>query len=164
MADNLRERGVSVTLKRQGKDQPWIVFTGTVEEVRQDICAAVGIETQPTLARTVVQAQQAFETGVTPLLRASQEPPAPVEPKPAGDPVEAVVEALDGEVISIETTDDPWDEGPAEPTALKDPLIEAINAAESKAELRAVFLAHKDRFNEPEVTAAAKKRSEELSG
>lgn len=60
-----RDRGLSVTLKAQGKDRPWLVFTGKPQDIAEDIAQTLGYDSEDidglTVAQLVLKAQKEFE-------------------------------------------------------------------------------------------------------
>lgn len=170
------EAGMSVTLKRRESeryagDGSWLVFHGTPNEIQKAIWEAFGFDPNgdETLAETVLRAEREYR---------SQDSSKPRSLGAQKSAVDTVKDALDGEVISVEKTDPPfdpdpkktddvWADSPAEDNnaglgAGKDPLIEKIEAAGSKQELKVLWSQNQKAFEREEIKSAAAARAKAL--
>jgi hypothetical protein len=162
MTDETPENGagVTVTLKGgKGFEAPWLVFRGTPAEVRANIIEACQYNAEQVedwdLIQMTAQAASSFQAmnllvgrlGGPPLQAMTVAQDTPYA-GPAGDA------AWDAAGSTSGGNKPPWnDEKKGES---KDPLIAAIEAVGSKADLGMLWKDNKDRWAEPEVAAAAK--------
>lgn len=172
------QAGMSVTLKRRESeryagDGTWLVFHGAPNEIQKAIWETFGFDPNgdESLAETVLRAEREYRT---------QDSGKPRSLGKAKSAVDVVKDVLGGEVISVETdppfdpdppkkpVDDPWaDSGAADDNNAglgqgKDPLIEKIEAAQSKTELQVLWSQNKAAFDRDEIKAAAAARAKEL--
>lgn len=169
------EAALSVTLKRReteryAQDGLWTVGHGTPTEIAHLFAEMYGIDTEGKTPFEVILAAERVHKASDPnsVRILGQQKSA----------VDTVKDALDGEVISVEKTDPPfdpdpkktedvWADSPAEDNnaglgAGKDPLIEKIEAAGSKLELKELWAKNKDAFEREDVKAAAAARAKAL--
>lgn len=167
MAEDIVDSGVTVTLKAgKGYEAPWLVFRGSIAQVRSDVIAAFGF------------AEQAFEQTLAELtvtagehLRGTRAVAATmggvIAPDAAGGPPwDAAKEA---EVMAAAPKgDDPWTTAeqqgstPAQaapaPEAPSDPLLAEIDKAESLDAIQRLWSREPERFKEEGVQAAVNAR------
>lgn len=157
---------VTVTIKYRdgsgkGFDEPWAVFRGPLQEVRQNIVAFFGVSDEPTFTLHDVV----------------------VNAKRIAHGVEAVASGLGGKVIPLPSREervqstDAWSQAapqkPQEPISgpqEADPegedhelLIEALKGADSINTLRRIWAENTEAFKDPAVQDAYKARGKELS-
>lgn len=154
-----RSRGITVTIKYgTGYDQPWVVFHGLPDEVKQDIIAFFGLasvsDTALTLSDLVVNATQvahavgAVASGLGATVIAT-EPAAPT--------------AAEGTQAS---SSDPWVQASTAPTEAVGepaPLLAQIDQAPTVRALERLWLDNQDAFTDPAVMAAWKAKGRALS-
>lgn len=183
------QAGLSVTLKRRESeryagDGTWMVFHGTPREVQQAIHETFGFtETaaDETLAETVLRAERVYRGQ-------DSNKPRSLGAQPKKGPVDVVKEALGGEVIAVETTDDtpPFEPDPPkapveDPWADSEPegdnnaglgkgevsteksLLDQIREAGSKLDLKMLWSQNRTEFERPEIKEAAAKRAKEVA-
>lgn len=139
MTDPINPGGVSVTVKGEGKDLPWMVFHGAPETVLTNLSAIFGdgTETLRDVPSLAAQAHVDWNASIN------------------------VAKGLGGRVLSI-VKDKKADETPAE----EDPrngLLAEIAAITDPAELPKLWAANKAAFEDADLLAAWKARGKELT-
>lgn len=154
VASEPRGRGITVTVKYgTGYDQPWVVFHGLVEEVRDDIVSFFGIQRENvvnlTLSDLVVNATSAAH-GVGAL--ASSLGATVIESRPHDPQVPA---------------DDAWVQASSSAPAEKEPagqaLLDRIGQAPDVPALQRLWVENQAAFADPAVMDAWKARGRALS-
>lgn len=142
------DRGVSVTIKtpeskRYAADNPWVVFHGSVESVKEDLGKAFDIETEGLSLYSVTVNAQRIASGIgtaSNVLGGTvvKEEKADATPTPANSPA------------------------PAKSEPEKDKVLEALALAQSVADVQQVWAEYGPEFTD-EHMAAYKARGRELS-
>lgn len=161
-------RGSTLTIKFDaGYAAPWFVGNGTPEEIREQVLSVFGFDrdlvAEYTLAQLAVEATRTANGLYTAQERlgavivGTGEADGVSGAQPAATPPPARKTGPTGNAAwaSIEGQDSSPAERAAAPEPEADPLVAAINAANSKGEFALIWKANKDRFTEPEVKAAA---------
>ena len=179
MSEN-RERGLSVTVKYKddkgkGYDQPWVVFQGTVDQIREDIIAFFGLignETKDAegndlaLHYLVLNANE-YAHLLRRTLQALPGKVVDVQQKAGGwdaDKPDAWQQAQNTPQEATGATEKPAEQEPVESPA--DAVIEALGAAHDEQSLKRIWANERQLFGNPDykdsLIAAYKARQAEL--
>ncbi|MFG1602832.1 hypothetical protein [Actinoplanes sp. NPDC049265] len=156
--------GITVTIKYgKGYEQPWAVFHGTTEQVREDIATFFGMQPDDVAgltlsdlvanATTAAQAVGALTSGLGATVVESRNSP-PVQTRPAASRPPATDRSSAWEQATAERPQ-------AEPAA--NPLLALIAQAPDVRSLERLWAENQDAFADPAVTAAWKVRGRSLT-
>lgn len=167
-----RDRGVGVTLKgATGYDAPWITFSGSVEEVRQDIIAAFGFNALGEDGKPVSNAEDLDLHDLTveaaKAFSAQYSVAASLGGKPVGRGRGGRKSETPPAATSGGSEGDGWDDTPSssEPEAPAGPNLEQLIAdCASVADLRNLWADHTEALQgDADLLAKWKARGRELS-
>lgn len=160
MLDGKRE--LSVTIKGEGRDRPWIVFYGMPGEIISQIAETFGFGDEQTeghtLAEVTVEANRVFQGLINVQAglggKVLKQGTGKAKAEPASDPETA-------QKVEPEATPQAEPETPAEPQ--EDPLLKQIAEAADMAAITTIWKANQKAFKErADVAEAVKKRRAEI--